>query len=132
MTPTHQYIPPPEKAEPQDYDHGFPLAVTILLLCFALIIIGLVGSYQKITYASSARLVYMAAQAKAIEYEATGSYHVPDQADLYDLIGEDVNADAIIEVVDENRDATIDYIVYHKGGLITTYSPGQLKSQKEK
>lgn len=131
MNQPRQYHPPPEKAEPENYDRGFPLAVVIILLCFALVIIGLVASYQKTAYASSARLVYMAARAKAIAFAAAGDYHMPVQADLLELIGEDINADAVIEVVDENRDATIDYIVYHKGGWATTYRPGQLEVEKE-
>lgn len=123
---------PPEENEAAVFSDGFPLAVTIVLIFMIIVIAGLVVSYQKTTNAASARLVYMAARTKAIEFTATGDYRVPQQADLIDLIGETVNQDAVIEVIDEDLDANIDYIIYHKDGWVTTYSPGDLKAEKEK
>ncbi len=76
--------------------------------------------------------MYLAAQAKAIEFAAYGNYHVPTQVDLIDYIGAEVNRDAVITVVDENRDAIIDAIVYTRSGLVTRYSPGNREVEKEK
>lgn len=86
----------------------------------------------KSTEAANARLVYLAASAKAVEFKASGNYHIPIQSDLVDLIGEEVNKDAHIEVVDDKQDAVIDYIVYIRSGLVTRYSPGELIVSKEK
>ena len=132
MNPIAKYQFPPAKNEPVAFDRGFPLAVVSILFFVVVIIAGLVLSSQHSADAASARLVYLAAQARAIESAATGHYQVPVQADLLDYIGVEVNQDAVITVVDENRDATIDYIVYRRGGLVTTYSPGDLKAEKEK
>jgi len=132
LNPISQYQFPPENNEPVAFGRGFSLTVMIILLFVALIIGGLIFSFQKTTDAANARLVYLAAQARAIEFAASGSYRVPVQADLLDYIGVAVNQDAVITVVDENRDATIDYIVYTRSGLVTTYSPGDLEAEKEK
>lgn len=112
------------------FSRGFSLAVAIILLFAALIIGGLIMNFRTTANAANAQLVYMAARAKAIEFQASGNYHVPIQADLIELIGEDVNQEAIIKVVDENRDAVIDYIVYTKNGLVTRYSPAELAAEK--
>lgn len=132
MNPISQYQFPPENKEAAAFDRGFSLVVIIILAFVVIIIGGLIFSFQKTTDAANARLVYLAAQARAIEFAATGSYRVPVQADLLDYIGVAVNQDAVITVVDENRDATIDYIVYTRSGLVTTYSPGDLEAEKEK
>lgn len=132
MNPISQYQFPPENNQPVAFDRGFSLAVVIILAFAVIIIGGLVFSFQKTTDAASARLVYLAARAKAIEFAATGNYRVPVQADLLELIGAEVNQNASITVVDENRDATIDYIVYRRGGLVTTYSPGDLEAERER
>ena len=132
MNPISQYQFPPENNQPVAFDRGFSLAVVIILAFAVMIIGGLVFSFQKTTDAASAKLVYLAAQAKAIEFAATGNYRVPVQADLLELIGAEVNQNASITVVDENRDATIDYIVYRRGGLVTTYSPGDLEAERER
>lgn len=118
--------------EPAGFSRGFSLAVVVILFFVILIIGGLVMSFQNITFAANARLVYLAASAKAIEFESSGNYHVPVQGDLIDLIGAEVNQDAIIQVVDENQDAAIDYIIYSKAGLVTRYSPGELATSNEK
>lgn len=131
MNPISQYQFPPENNEPVAFDRGFSLAVIIILLFAVIIIGGLVISFQKTTDAANAKLVYLAAQAKAIEF-AAADYRVPVQADLLDLIGTEVNQNAVIQVVDENRDATIDYIVYQRGGLVTTYAPGAMEVTKDK
>lgn len=132
MNPISQYQFPPENNQPVAFDRGFSLAVVIILAFAVIIIGGLVFSFQKTTDAASARLVYLAARAKAIEFAATGNYRVPVQADLLELIGAEVNQNVSITVVDENRDATIDYIVYRRGGLVTTYSPGDLEAERER
>lgn len=132
MNPISQYQFPPENNQPVAFDRGFSLAVVIILAFAVIIIGGLVFSFQKTTDAASARLVYLAARAKAIEFAASGNYRVPVQADLLELIGAEVNQNASITVVDENRDATIDYIVYRRGGLVTTYSPGDLEAERER
>ncbi|WP_296559709.1 hypothetical protein [uncultured Acetobacterium sp.] len=132
MNPISQYQFPPENNQPVAFDRGFSLAVVIILAFAVMIIGGLVFSFQKTTDAASAKLVYLAARAKAIEFAASGNYRVPVQADLLELIGAEVNQNASITVVDENRDATIDYIVYRRGGLVTTYSPGDLEAERER
>lgn len=131
MHPIKDYQYPPENREIAGFNSGFSLAVVIILVFAALIIGGLVISFQKTTDAANARLVYLAATAKAIEYEASGHYRVPVQADLAELIGEEVNRDAVIEVVDANGDAAIDYIVYTRGGLVTRYMPGKTEIATE-
>jgi len=132
LNPISQYQFPPENNQPVAFDRGFSLAVVIILAFAVMIIGGLVFSFQKTTDAASAKLVYLAARAKAIEFAASGNYRVPVQADLLELIGAEVNQNASITVVDENRDATIDYIVYRRGGLVTTYSPGDLEAERER
>jgi type II secretory pathway pseudopilin PulG len=132
LNPISQYQFPPEKNEPVAFGRGFSLAVMIILAFAALIIGGLIFSFQKTTDAANARLVYLAAQARAIEFAASDSYHVPVQADLLDYIGPEVNQEAVITVVDENRDAIIDAIIYTRSGLVTRYSPGNLEAEKEK
>lgn len=132
MNPISQYQFPPENNQPVAFDRGFSLAVVIILAFVVIIIGGLVFSFQKTTDAASAKLVYLAARAKAIEFAASGNYRVPVQADLLELIGAEVNQNASITVVDQNRDATIDYIVYRRGGLVTTYSPGDLEAERER
>lgn len=118
--------------EPIGFSRGFVLTVVLILLVAALIIAGLVTSFRQTTYAANAKLTYLAARAKAIEFQALGIYRVPVQADLVDLIGEAVNQDAVIQVVDENKDATIDYIIYTRNGLVTRYSPGQTTASEVK
>lgn len=132
MNPIAKYQFPPTKNESVAFDRGFPLAVVSILFFVVVIIAGLVLSSQHSADAANARLVYLAAQVRAIESVASGYYQVPVQADLLDYIGVEVNQDAVITVVDENRDATIDYIIYRRDGLVTTYSPGDLKAEKEK
>ncbi|AFA47010.1 hypothetical protein [Acetobacterium woodii] len=131
MQPINQYQFPPEKNESIFFRQGISLVVITILVFIAFIIGGLVFSYQKTADAANARLVYLAASAKAVEYKASGNYHTPVQADLIDLIGEEVNQDAHIEVFDDKQDAVIDYIVYIKNGLVTRYSPGELIVSKE-
>jgi hypothetical protein len=132
MYPIKEYQYLPTSNQPVGFSRGFSLAVVIILCFVAVIIGGLVLSIQNSTYAANARLVYLAAQAKAIEFAASGNYQVPVQADLLDLIGAEVNQDAVISIFDENHDATIDYIVYARGGLVTNYAPGELATSKEK
>lgn len=131
MNPISQYQFPPENNEPAAFDRGFSLAVIIILLFAAIIIGGLVAGFWKTTDAANAKLVYLAAQAKAVEFAAT-DYRVPVQADLFELIGTEANQDAIITVVDENRDATIDYIIYRRNGLVTSYAPGAMTVTSDK
>ncbi|URN84607.1 hypothetical protein [Acetobacterium wieringae] len=131
MNPIAKYQFPPAKNELVAFDRGFPLAAVSILFFVVVIIAGLVLSSQHSTDAANARLVYLAAQARAIESAATGHYQVPVQADLLDYIGVEVNQDAIITVVDENRDATIDHIIYRRGGRVTSYAPGNLEVTKE-
>ncbi|MBI4858644.1 MAG: hypothetical protein HY818_18055 [Acetobacterium woodii] len=132
MFPIKNYQFAPSSNEPFRFSRGFSLAVVVILLFATLIIGGLILNIQNTTYAANARLVYLAAQAKAIEFEASGHYHVPVQSDLIDLIGAEVNRDAVITVVDENQDTAIDYIVYTRGGLVTRYSPGELVAGEER
>lgn len=132
MYPIKNYQFAPTSPEPIRFSRGFPLAVTVILFFVTVIIGGLVLSIQNTTYAANSRLVYLAAQARAIEFVASGNYHVPVQGDLIDLIGAEVDQNAVITVVDENRDAVIDYIVYTRGGLVTRYAPGELFASKEK
>lgn len=132
MHPIKEYQYYPTSNQPVTFSRGFPLAVTGILFFVIVIISGLALSIQHTTYAANARLVYLAAQAKAIEFAASGSYHVPVQRELIDYIGAEVNQDALIIVVDENQDAAIDYIVYTRGGMVTRYSPGELDAAKEK
>lgn len=120
----YQYDPV-EKEIPR-FGRGFALAVIILLTVVIVIIAGLVQGISKTVDYANARVVYMAATAKAIESMGTGHYQVPVQKDLLSLIGEEINAGATILVVDENRDGTIDYIVYTKNGLVTKYMPGNI------
>jgi hypothetical protein len=128
----HKQQKPPEEKEVIAFGQGFPLAVTIILVFFMIAVVSLVASFYKTNNAAAARLVYLAAQAKAIEFAATGNYRVPDQADLSDLIGQKIDQNALIEIVDDNKDANIDYIIYRKNGWVSTYSPGQLETEKEK
>ena len=132
MNPIRQYQSPPQDKQPAAFERGFSLAVVIILAFAAIIIGSLVVSFHQSLDAANARLVYLAAQARAIESVASGHYQVPAQADLLDYIGAEVNQDAVITVVDENRDATIDYIVYRRGGRVTSYAPGNLEAEKEK
>jgi len=132
VNPIAKYQFPPAKNESVSFDRGFSLAVIIILAFVAVIIGGLIFSFHNTTEAANARLVYLAAQARAIESAASGHYQVPVQDDLLDYIGVEVNQDAVITVVDENRDATIDYIIYRRGGRVTSYSPGDLEAEKEK
>jgi uncharacterized protein YceK len=111
--------------EPIGFSQGFVLTVVLILVVVMLIISGLVTVFRHTTNASNAKLTYLAARAKAIEFQALGNYRVPVQADLIDLIGAEINQDAEIRVVDENTDATIDYIVYIRNGWATRYSPGE-------
>lgn len=120
----YQYVPV-EKEIPR-FGRGFALAVIILLGVVMIIIAGLVQGLRQTTYYANARVVYMAAAAKAIESMGSGHYQVPVQKDLFSLIGEEIDAQATIQVVDENRDGTIDYIVYSKNGLVTKYIPGDV------
>lgn len=131
MNPISQYRFPPGKNEPAAFGRGFALAVIIILLFAAIIIGGLVASFWKTTDAANAKLVYLAAQTKALEF-AAADYRVPVQADLLELIGTEANQDAVIQVVDENRDAVIDYIVYQRNGLVTSYAPGAMAVTKDK
>lgn len=131
MNPIRQYQSPPQDKQPAAFERGFSLAVVIILAFAAIIIGGLVASFHQSVDAAHARLVYLAAQARAIEFDAT-DYRVPVQADLLDYIGVEANQDAIITVVDENRDATIDYIIYCRDGRVTSYAPGNLDVEKEK
>ena len=132
MKPISQYQFPPENNEPVAFERGFSITVMIILVVAVIIIGGLVFSFQKTADAANAKLVYLAARAKALEFKASDNYRIPVQTDLLDLIGTEVAEGAEIVVVDENRDATIDYIVYRRGGLVTTYSPGNLEAEKEK
>ncbi|MGV8906430.1 MAG: hypothetical protein ACOH15_07515 [Acetobacterium sp.] len=116
---------PVEKEIPR-FGRGFALAVVIIMVTVIIIIVGLVQGIGKTVDYVNARVVYMAATAKAIEFIATDDYQVPVQKDLLSLIGEDINSGATIQVVDENKDATIDYIVYTKNGLVTRYIPGDI------
>lgn len=84
--------------EPHRSRPGFALAVTIILLFLGLIIFCFARSYHQITDAADARLVYLAATAKAIELKGLGNYRVPVQSVLIEYIGEDVNQDAVIQV----------------------------------
>ncbi|MBC3804440.1 hypothetical protein GH808_08345 [Acetobacterium fimetarium] len=131
MKPINDYQYPPRDHEMAGFGRGFALAVVLLLSVIALIIGGLVWDFQQTAEAANVRLVYLAAQAKAIEFQATGHYHVPVQADLTELIGAETSRDAQIRVVDDNRDAVIDYIVYTKNGRVTEYAPGKLESKPE-
>lgn len=131
MKPINDYQYPPRDHEMAGFGRGFALAVVLLLSVIALIIGGLVWDFQQTTEAANVRLVYLAAQAKAIEFQASGHYHVPVQADLTALIGADVSDGAVIQVVDQNNDAVIDSIVYTRGGRVTEYAPGKLESQPQ-
>ena len=125
MHPIKDYESAASGNEPMAFSRGFVLTVTLILVVVMVIIAGLVTLFRQTTNAANAKLVYQAARARAIEFAAGGNYRVPVQADLLELIGEEVNQDAVITVVDENRDATIDYIVYTRGGWATRYSPGE-------
>ena len=114
MNPIRQYQSPPQDNQPVAFERGFSLAVVIILAFAAIIIGGLVASFHQSLDAANARLVYLAAQANLLDY-----------------IGAEVNQDAIITVVDENRDAAIDYIVYRHSGRVSSYAPGNLQVTKE-
>lgn len=131
MNPIKNYQSAPTGNQPSGFSRGFSLAAVSILVIAALAASGMAFSYRHTTNAANARLVYLAATAKAIEFEASGHYHIPVQSDLISLIGADVDAGAVIQVVDQNNDATIDYIVYQKNGLITKYSPGKMNVSKE-
>lgn len=125
MHPIKDYKYASSNNEPIGFSRGFVLTVVLILVVAMLIISGLVTAFSYTTNAANAKLTYLAARAKAIEFEALGDYRVPVQADLIELIGEEINQDAVIQVVDENQDATIDYIVYIRDGWATRYSPGE-------
>ena len=131
MNPIKNYQSAPTDNQPAGFSRGFSLAAVLILVIAALVVTGMAFSYRHTTNAANARLVYLAATAKAIEFEASGHYHIPVQSELVSLIGADVNDGAVIQVVDQNNDATIDYIVYQKDGLITKYSPGEIDASKE-
>jgi len=126
MNPIKNYEYTPAEKQIPGFGRGFALAVIIILSAVIVIIAGLVQGFNQTTDYASARVVYLAATAKAIEFTASGSYAVPVQNDLLPLIGEEINTDATISVVDENQDATIDYIVYSRNGLVTKYIPGDI------
>lgn len=125
MHPIKDYQFASSSNDPIGFSRGFVLTVVLILVVVMLIIAGLVTVFRHTTNAANAKLVYLVARAKAIELQALGNYRVPVQADLLELIGEEINQDAEIWVVDENRDATIDYIVYIRAGWATRYSPGE-------
>ena len=125
MHPIKDYQFASSSNDPIGFSRGFVLTVVLILVVVMLIIAGLVTVFRHTTNAANAKLVYLAARAKAIELQALGNYRVPVQADLLELIGAEINQDAVITVVDENRDATIDYIVYIRAGWATRYSPGE-------
>lgn len=125
MHPIKDYQSAATNNEPIGFSCGFVLTVVLILLVVMLIIAGLVTVFRQTSNAANAKLTYLAARAKAIEFQALSHYRVPVQADLIDLIGAEINRDAVITVVDENQDATIDYIVYSRDGWATRYSPGE-------
>lgn len=126
MNPIKNYPYAPVEKEIPSFGRGFALAVVIILVAVIVIIAGLVQGFRQTTYYASARMVYLAAGYVAMESMASGHYHVPVQEDLRGLLGEEINEEAIITVVDENQDATIDYIVFVKNGLVTRYMPGNI------
>ena len=132
MHPIKDYKFASSSNEPIGFSRGFVLTVVLILMVVMLIIAGLVTVFRHTTNAANAKLTYLAARAKAIEFQALGNYRVPVQADLIELIGEDVSREAVITVVDENRDATIDYIVYARDGWATRYSPGETNAVEVK
>ncbi|KNZ43122.1 hypothetical protein [Acetobacterium bakii] len=132
MNPIKNYEYAPVEKEIPGFSRGFALAVVIILGAVVIIITGLVQGFNQTADYASARVVYLAATAKAIEFTSSGSYAVPVQNDLLPLIGEEINADATISVVDENQDAFIDYIVYTRNGLVTKYIPGDVVVTAEK
>lgn len=125
MQPIKDYQFASSSNQPIGFSRGFVLTVVLILMVVMLIISGLITVFRHTTNAANAKLAYLAARAKAIEFEALGNYQVPVQADLIELIGAEICQDAEIQVVDENRDATIDYIVYNREGWATRYSPGE-------
>jgi len=70
MNPINQYQFPPENNEPIGFSRGFSLVVIIILLFVVGIICSLVFTFQKTTDAANAKLTYLAAQTKAIEFAA--------------------------------------------------------------
>ncbi|OFV70162.1 hypothetical protein [Acetobacterium wieringae] len=130
MRPIKDYEFASADPEPIGFSRGFVLTVVLILLVVMLIIAGLVTIFRQTTNAANAKLVYLAARARAIEFQAGGHYRVPVQADLIDLIGAEISQEAKIQVVDENRDATIDYIIYSRNGWATRYSPGETSAVK--
>lgn len=131
MKPINDYQFPPGSHETPGFGRGFALTAVLLLAVIALIIGGLIWDFQQTAEAANARLVYLAARTKAIEFQASGHYHVPVQADLTELIGAETSRAAQIQVVDANQDAVIDYIVYIRNGRVTQYAPGKLESKPE-
>lgn len=132
MHPIKDYEFTSSSNDPIGFSRGFVLTVVLILVVVMLIIAGLVTVFRHTTNAANAKLTYLAARAKAIEFQALGNYRVPVQADLIELIGAEINRDAVITVVDENRDATIDYIVYARDGWATRYSPGETNAVEVK
>lgn len=132
MHPIKDYQFSSSNNEPIGFSRGFVLTVVLILVVVILIISALVSVFRHTTNAANAKLVYLAARAKAIEFQALGNYRVPVQADLLELIGEEINREAVIQVVDENRDATIDYIVYIRDDWETRYSPGETMASRVK
>lgn len=125
MNPFDEYQSGPFGNETRRSRSGFALAVVVILLFLVGITVGMIVSFRNSDDTGNARLVYLAACAKATELRATGNYRIPVQSDLTELVGEEVNRNAVIKVVDEQADAKIEYIIYIRNGLETRYSPGE-------
>lgn len=124
MNPIQNYNYNQKNKKEVGFDRGFSLGVVIILVVIGIIVLGLLTGIRQTTDYASARLIYMAARAKAIESMGTGTYVVPTPKDVLPLVGEEVSENAVIEIIDENKDGNIDYIVYTKNNLTTKYKPG--------
>lgn len=132
MNPIRNYKYDQKNKKAVGFDRGFPLSVLILLGFIGIGIMGLLTGIRQTTDYANARLAYLAARTKAIESMGTEHYKVPNQEDIRALIGEEANENAVIEIIDENRDGNIDYILYMKNNLKTKYKPGETEVEKTK
>ncbi len=125
MKPIRDYKSLPRDQTPPRFTEGFPLAVIIILVFFFLMLSIALFLLGKTTDYGNARVVYLAANARAMEFYASGHYRVPTQEDLISNTVASVLENANITIADEDMNGTVDYIVYTRDGRITKYMPGE-------
>jgi type IV pilus assembly protein PilA len=107
--------------------------IVIIALLAALIIPGMVSMIdeaKKQANVTTAHAIYIAAQAKATEIAGTATaekpYHIPTAEDLKTYVADDGLYEGItsLTVIDDNKDGTIDGIIFVKDGDTVELVPG--------